>query len=93
MDEEHSYYSLRYIERNPVKAGMVLRAWHYPWSSAAAHIGQRDTSGLLDNRWWNDRYSSDEWRKILKEDLPGKIEKQLRKHFITGIPLGTVFQK
>jgi putative transposase len=33
----------RYIERNPVEAGLVTHAWEYPWSSAAASaLGRAD---------------------------------------------------
>ena len=33
----------RYIERNPVKAGLVKTAWEYPYSSAAYYIlGKQD---------------------------------------------------
>lgn len=28
----------RYIERNPVRAGMTEQAWDYPWSSARAYL-------------------------------------------------------
>ncbi len=37
MDEEHFWQGLRYVERNPVRAGIVDRAEAYAWSSAAAH--------------------------------------------------------
>lgn len=30
---------MRYIERNPVRAGMVQQAEDYPWSSARHHLG------------------------------------------------------
>jgi putative transposase len=34
---------MRYVERNPVRAGLVVRAEDYPWSSARAHVtGERD---------------------------------------------------
>jgi putative transposase len=39
MDEPHFWAAVRYVERNPVRAGMVARAEHYPWSSAPAHCG------------------------------------------------------
>jgi len=39
---------MAYIERNPVRAGMVDWAEDYPWSSAAAHVTDRDESGLLE---------------------------------------------
>jgi putative transposase len=29
---------MRYVERNPVRAGLVKTPWEYPWSSAAAHV-------------------------------------------------------
>jgi putative transposase len=41
MDREHGVAAARYIERNPVRAGLVKRAWEWPWSSAAAHVAGR----------------------------------------------------
>jgi len=43
LDESHFRNAIRYVERNPVRAGMVTHAADYRWSSAAAHChGQRD---------------------------------------------------
>ena len=39
LDETHLWAALRYVERNPVRAGMVKLAEAYEWSSAAAHCG------------------------------------------------------
>ncbi len=39
MDESHLWAAVRYVERNPVRAGLVTRAEQYLWSSAAAHCG------------------------------------------------------
>ena len=39
LDEEHLWTALAYVELNPVRAGIVRRAWRYPWSSAAGHVG------------------------------------------------------
>ena len=39
LDEAHLWAAVRYVERNPVKAGLVERAEQYRWSSAAAHCG------------------------------------------------------
>jgi len=52
MDEPHFMYALRYLEQNPVRAGLEKQEWDYPWSSAKAHIGGTDLSGLLDLAWW-----------------------------------------
>ncbi|MEI7832347.1 MAG: transposase [bacterium] len=38
MDEAHCWTALRYIECNPVRAGLVEFPWDYPWSSARAHV-------------------------------------------------------
>lgn len=44
LDEAHLVAAARYVEQNPVKAGLAERAWGYPWSSAAAHVvGENDT--------------------------------------------------
>jgi putative transposase len=37
--DEYLYNAVRYVEQNPVRAGMVSRAEEYPWSSAAFHCG------------------------------------------------------
>ena len=42
MDDEHLVLAARYIEMNPVAAGMVERPQEYPWSSARAHLEGKD---------------------------------------------------
>jgi putative transposase len=34
LDESHLMAAARYMELNPVRAGLVTVAWEYPWSSA-----------------------------------------------------------
>ncbi len=41
MDASHLWNGVRYVERNPVRAGIVVRAEDFRWSSAAAHCGLR----------------------------------------------------
>ena len=41
LDGRHVLAAVRYVERNSVRAGLVARAWEYPWSSAAGHCGLR----------------------------------------------------
>jgi putative transposase len=38
LGESHLWRAVRYVERNPVRAGMVKRAEDYRWSSARAHV-------------------------------------------------------
>jgi len=45
MSEKHLMGAVRYVERNPVKAGLVRRAEDWPWSSAAAHCAACASGG------------------------------------------------
>ena len=42
LDEPHMWAAIRYVEQNPLRAGMVKRAQDYVWSSAACHCGKLD---------------------------------------------------
>lgn len=42
MDEPHLFAAVRYVERNPVAAGLCPRAEDWPWSSAPAHLAGHD---------------------------------------------------
>ena len=49
LDEPHAWATLRYIECNPVRAGLVQHCGDYRWSSAAARcVGKIDP--LLSGR-------------------------------------------
>src|SRR5271157_5975616 len=42
MDEDHLLTAARYVELNPVRAGLVQAPSRYRWSSAAAYLRGRD---------------------------------------------------
>ena len=44
LDDAQLVVAMRYVERNPVRAGLVQLAWDYSWSSAAVHVGRGDFS-------------------------------------------------
>ena len=52
----HLWAALAYVEMNPVRARLVERPGDYRWSSAAAHLGRPDTTGLVDLDWWCREY-------------------------------------
>ena len=86
MDWDHCQTAIRYVELNPVRAGMVSRAQDYLWSSAAAHCGLRNDpllSGacpfLSEIRDWS------EWLKLPEDESVGDA---IRNHTQTGRPLG-----
>lgn len=47
MDDPHLIAAARYVENNPVKAGLVGQAEEWRWSSARAHVHGKD-DGLTD---------------------------------------------
>jgi len=46
MDDRHLARAARYIELNPVSAGIVAKPEDYAWSSARLHMGRRKTDPL-----------------------------------------------
>ncbi len=50
LDEPYLWAAVRYVETNPVRAGLVDRAEDYPWSSAIAHGGGRHDPHLAPFR-------------------------------------------
>jgi putative transposase len=85
LDEAHLYASARYVEQNPVRAGLVGRPEEYPWSSARAHLsGTNDRlveASRLLTRW-------PDWELVLSERVEEVDAEALRKHASTGRPLG-----
>ncbi len=89
LDEKHTVAAMRYVERNPVRAGLVAQPWDYPWSSARAHVGGKDPSGLLDLRTWLHDWPPAEWRGMLRTDVEDLLLRQLRRSTRRGRPLGS----
>jgi putative transposase len=83
MDERHTIAAVRYVEQNPVRAGLVSRAWDWPWSSAKPHVFGRD-DGLVSVRPMLEKIG--DWTEFLK--APASDIGPLRKHLATGRPLG-----
>lgn len=89
LDEVHLWRALCYVERNPMRAGLVRRAWDYPWSSAGAHTGGADASGVLDLAEWARLWTPGKWQAELRspEDAEGVSRIRLNTH--RGRPLGS----
>ena len=86
MDQPYLLAAVRYIEMNPVHAGLVKRPGDYPWSSASAHLGARD-DGLVRVNPTLDMV--EDWTSYLTHEDNAKQIEQLRKSEKTGRPLGT----
>ena len=84
MDDRHMMITARYIENNPVEAGIVESAEDWRWSSARAHIDQLN-DGLTD---WNAiGQHVPNWGAMLIDGLEAGALVEL--HLKTGRPLGT----
>ncbi len=67
MDRDHFLTALRYVDRNPVRAGMVKSALEFEWSSAAAHVSGADPTGVVDMAAWREHvHAHSYWGEILE---------------------------
>lgn len=89
LDERHLIAAVRYVERNPVRAGIVGDAWEYPWSSAAYHCGETphdrlivaDADDVLQNL-------IGDWKSYLRNCDQEDFLKSLRRESCVNRPLG-----
>jgi putative transposase len=89
LDEPHFLRSLVYVDKNPVRAGLVENPFEYPWSSAAFHYGTqiKDPADLVDPGSWlviSEEYG---FLKLAWDDLENYAD-VLRRHLTLGKPLG-----
>ena len=90
LDEAYMWAAVRYVERNPVRAGMVRRAEDYDWSSAAGHCRlKQDMILTCSSRWTEEFGGIENWSNWLTEgDDLQKVE-VLRRNIKKGLPCGT----
>jgi putative transposase len=89
LDETHRWRALVYIERNPVQARLCRRAWRWQWSSASAHSGNDDPSGLLDLSSWQEQMDAARWRELLTRADDEQQLARFRLCTSRGRPLGS----
>jgi putative transposase len=90
LDERHQWEALRYVELNPVRAGLASQAADWRWSSARAHLRGSDDTGFIDCAGWRSRWSPQCWSEVLDHgiddaDLLARIRESTR----TGRPAAT----
>jgi putative transposase len=85
MDERHLLAAVKYVELNPVRAGLSNKAEDYPWSSARAHLKNKDDALVVVSAL------SDivgDWKAFLAEPESRADIAALRSHSQTGRPCG-----
>ena len=90
LDDGYLWAALRYVERNPVRAGMIRKAENYRWSSASGHCGLRQDTILTTKPYWHRQFKSiGDWSAWLAEgDDTEKLE-VLRRNVEKGLPCGS----
>ncbi|MCP2619699.1 transposase [Candidatus Aminicenantes bacterium AC-334-K16] len=86
MDERYLYLAVRYIERNPVRAGIVRKAEDYLWSSAKAHVFK------VEDKILSEFYLTSlvkDWSAYLQGEDKEDDLRVFRSHEKTGRPLGS----
>lgn len=86
LDEKHLYAAVRYVENNPVRAGIVRNPYRYTWSSAKSHIN-REKDSVLSQDCFLEKEIED-WSEYLREKDDEQIIGNIRKSSMTGRPCG-----
>lgn len=90
LDESHLMLAARYIERNPVRAGLVERPWQWPWSSAITHTNEK-VNGYIELKDFLEiiDVSCSSWKKYIDSAEEKNFLQRIRKYTFAGRPLGT----
>ncbi len=88
IDKESYLWTVcRYIEQNPLRAGISEKAIDYIWSSA------RINSGLMKSDFlepiWETYLDKNEYRRLLAEGIEEAEIKKVRRYTSKGVPLGS----
>jgi putative transposase len=93
QDDDHVLTVLRYIEANPIRAGLVDRAGDYSWSSFGGH-GLKRSDDLLDPVEGLERLDPDPakrrrlWSRFVHRPPDEAELAALRRSVATGLPFG-----
>ena len=85
MDQHYLIAAARYVELNPVRAGIVKYPQDYPWSSAKAHLSHKDDELVKAEPLLN---IVPNWDRLLASGLPEADKDSIKMHGKTGRPLG-----
>jgi putative transposase len=85
MDQAHLLAAVKYVELNPVRAGLCANAADWRWSSARTHLGG-EPDGLTGASPLTGEIG--DWRMFLAEDLNEEAAARLRRHERNSLPLG-----
>jgi putative transposase len=80
---------LRYIELNPLRAGLIDRAERSQWSTAAIHCGLQEEPPLLSMNLWNQSWTPLRWKSVLAHGAEEREIEAIRQATQQGVPFGS----
>ncbi len=69
MDERYSYEAIRYVEMNPVRAGICKHPAEYRWSSARQRIGKASEHDLIASSLPSSQFAVQDWERYWQESM------------------------
>jgi putative transposase len=85
QEDDHFLQALRYVERNPLRAGVVDRSQDWEWSSLKASKRSTPAGLLADGPLSKPR----NWASIVNRAEPQDEVARLRKSLVSGSPYGS----
>jgi putative transposase len=90
LDNRYFWSAIRYVEQNPVRAGMVAKGEEFPWSSARAHcLGTFDPLLSTDPRWAHQIAGIGDWSAWLAAGNTAVELNLIRERTARGLPCGS----
>jgi putative transposase len=86
MDEQYLLAAVRYVERNPLRAGLCKSVGDWRWSSARVHLHEQD-DGLVSVRPLLELIP--DWRHFLAAPDADTLPERIHLHARTGRLLGS----
>jgi putative transposase len=87
LDEEYLIAAVRYVERNPLRAGLAAKPWEYGWSSAALHMRKVESDPLVSGDGMLRELIGD-WGKYLRKEGDAEAIDVLRREVVVSRPAG-----
>jgi putative transposase len=88
LDDRYLYAAVRYVENNPVRAGLVKDPWDWGWSSARTHVKEEDCGvPLADITQFMEII---DWKEYLSGPEDEALIKTLKDNTLRGRPSAAV---
>lgn len=92
--ERHLLACMRYIELNPVRAGLCQRAEEWPWSSAAHHLGLGRQPVINEHPlYWsmgNTPFEREHaYREFMEQGVPAREQVEFTEAVLRGRPMAS----